>query len=282
MIKIGDKIFVETNFREGNVGLIKLEEGAILVNVPPSPAEVERWLQELKEINCGPLLYVVVTDCHPLRLLGLLKVPLPKIAHSSMREELLGAKSYYKLIFRESYQRFYDGEPPETFEAFLPTLAFKGIMTLHRGRDTVKLISARGPTSASIVVYLPHDKVLFAGALAVQGTHPDLRLALSDRWIKNLKRLKALPINIVIPGHGTPCGPEIFDEMIEYLTNARKAVREFYLAGKGRPDISRLVNNLLPLFPYPLDQEEEVRNLLKAGLSHLYDEIRAKELKAAG
>ncbi len=280
-MRIGERVFVETGFRENNVGLIKLKEGAILVDMPPSPEEVEIWFQALEELSPGPFLYLVVTDCHPFRLLGLTKAQIPRVAHYNLREELLGARSYFKLIFRECYQKYYDGEPPESFDIFLPTLAFKGIATFHRGKDTVKLISSEGPTPASIAVYLPQDRILFAGALVVRGAHPDLRLALSAKWIKNLKRLKSLPIEVVIPVRGEPCGPEIFDEMIDYLTRVRKAVEEFYQAGKGRPDVSRLVSNLLPLLPYPPDQEEEVRNLLRAGLARLYDEIKAGELKAS-
>ncbi len=281
MIKVGERVFVEKGFHEGNVGVIKLREGALLVDVPPSPEEAERWLMTLEELNFGPLHYLVVTDCHPFRLLGLPKLPVPRIAHSSMREELIGAKSYYKFIFRECYQKYYDGEPPESFEAFLPTISFKGVATLHRGRDTVKLLSAEGPTPASIAVYLPRERILFAGALVVRGSHPDLRLAVSARWIRSLKRLKSLPVEVVIPGQGDPCGPEVFDEMIDYLTTVRSAVKEFYQAGRGRTDVSRLVSNILPLFPYHPEQEEEIRSFLRAGLARIYDEIRAGESRSS-
>ncbi len=272
MIGVSDKVFVETRFREGNAGLIKLQEGVILVDVPPAPQEAEKWLQEIG----GPILYIVVTDSHPLRLLGLLKAPFPKIAHYNLREELMGAKAYFKLIFRECYQKYWDAETPEDFEPFLPTFAFKGEMTLHRGKDIIKLISTPGPTSASISVYLPKEKILFTGALVVRGVHPDLRLAFSARWIESLKRLKALPIEVLIPGQGEPCGPEVIDEMIDYLAKVRDLVKEFYLSGKGRTDVSKLVNNVFPIFSCPVEQEEEVRTLLRAGLARLYDEVKAE------
>ena len=281
MVKIGERVFVETGFREGNVGLIKFRDEAILVDFPPSPEEAERWLRELEDLSPGPFRYLVVTDCHPLRLLGLQKISIPAVAHYNLREELIGAKSYFRLIFRECYQKYYDGEPPESFEAFFPTLSFKGSATFHRGKDTVKLLAAEGPTPASVVVYLPGDKTLFAGALVVRGVHPDLRLAVSARWIRNLKRLKSLPIEVVIPGQGEPCGPEAFDEMINYLSAVRSAVKEFYQAGKGRTDIFRLVNNFLPLWPYPPEQEEEIRNILRIGLARIYDEIRAEETRSS-
>jgi len=147
MIGIKEKIFVSTGFHEGNVGFIRFGEGVILVDLPPSPPDVEKWLREIESLNVGPFFYLVVTDCHPLRLLGLLlKPPVPRIAHHNFQEELLGAKAYFKLIFKECYQKYYDGEPPENLEIFLPTLAFRGVMTLHRGRDTIKwsICPARG------------------------------------------------------------------------------------------------------------------------------------------
>jgi cyclase len=272
MREVSEKVFVETGFPEGNVGLIKLREGVILVDVPPSPQEAEKWLQETEE----SILYIVVTDCHPMRLLGLLKAPFPKIAHYNLREELLGAKAYFKLIFRECYQKYWDGEALENFEPFLPTFAFKGEMTLHRGKDIVKLLSTPGPTSASIAVYLPKEKILFTGALVVRGVHPDLRLAFSARWIESLRRLKALPIEVLIPGKGEPCGPEAIDEMIDYLTKVRDLVKEFYQSGKGRTDVAKIVNNVLTFYSCPAEQEEEVRNLLRAGLARLYDEVKAE------
>jgi len=61
-----------------NVGLIVLPGGAIAVDAPALPADAWAWRQQAMDTAGGPILYVVLTDAHPDRLLcaGLLGAPI--------------------------------------------------------------------------------------------------------------------------------------------------------------------------------------------------------------
>jgi cyclase len=107
-------------------------------------------------------------------------------------------------------------------------------------------------TNADLVVLLPAEKVLFAGDLAVNGRLPDLHLSDADpgAWAKTLPRLAAVPIEKMVPGHGT-IGPttgiadtaaylRALDEIVQRLV--RSGTREEYLEARLRDPDNRIPN----------------------------------------
>ena len=90
--------------------------------------------------------------------------------------------------------------------------------TLDLGEE-IRLLSIPGHTPGDIAVYHPRSKVLFAGDAVLEGMDPYVRPDSIDikTWIKNLKRLKKLDIEWIVPGHGTISKPDIIESNIEFL-----------------------------------------------------------------
>lgn len=79
--------------------------------------------------------------------------------------------------------------------------------------------------------------VAFIGDLAFHGTHPytaDVHLA---QWLSVLETLggKVAGADVLLPGHGTPTGPEVFAEQGRYLQHYREVVRRL---ADGAPILS--------------------------------------------
>lgn len=86
--------------------------------------------------------------------------------------------------------------------------------------EEVHIIPTPGHTETNLCVYLPRSKILFGGDTLYSGYLPTTRFAtkeLQKRWIKSLKRLKSLDIDIIVPGHGPPCGKEVIEKHTQYL-----------------------------------------------------------------
>jgi cyclase len=107
-------------------------------------------------------------------------------------------------------------------------------------------------TKADLVVLLPAEKVLFAGDLAVNGRLPDLHLTDADpgAWAKTLPRLAAVPVEKMVPGHGT-IGPttgiadtaaylRALDEIVQKLV--RSGTPEEYVENRLREPENRIPN----------------------------------------
>jgi glyoxylase-like metal-dependent hydrolase (beta-lactamase superfamily II) len=45
-----------------------------------------------------------------------------------------------------------------------------------------------------------------------------------DAWSKALRTYRAQPYTVLLPGHGSPGGPELYDAMLGYLAKAREVL----------------------------------------------------------
>jgi glyoxylase-like metal-dependent hydrolase (beta-lactamase superfamily II) len=73
-------------------------------------------------------------------------------------------------------------------------------------------------TESDSVVWLPEDRVLFAGDLVVVGSHLNLtRGHRPESWLAILGQLAALEPEHVVPGHGPPAGPESLATVRRYI-----------------------------------------------------------------
>ena len=84
-----------------------------------------------------------------------------------------------------------------------PTRTFEERLTLRVGNKPVELIQV-GPahTRGDLLVHLPHDRLLFTGdILFVEGT-PILWAGPVANWIDTCRRIEAMDLEAVVPGHG--------------------------------------------------------------------------------
>lgn len=77
-----------------------------------------------------------------------------------------------------------------------------------------------------LVITLPDHGVLVAGDLAYSGYHAVMSPTF-DNWLSILDTLAATEgLQVVIPGHGAPGGPEVIDDSVDYLTTAQATFAE--------------------------------------------------------
>ena len=65
MQEIAPGVFVETGYRNANVGCIITEDGVILVDTPMVPAQAQAWRKHVAEASSNArILYVINTVHH--------------------------------------------------------------------------------------------------------------------------------------------------------------------------------------------------------------------------
>jgi glyoxylase-like metal-dependent hydrolase (beta-lactamase superfamily II) len=115
------------------------------------------------------------------------------------------------------------------------TLTVEGTLTLDTREVKVQFISMGDCVGeGDAVVYLPGQKVLFAGDLVVphfmpygKGRTPTVR-----RWIEALKKLEGWEIEHVVPGHGEVGGKAAIGAQREFLEKLVEEVSAAIKAGK--------------------------------------------------
>jgi cyclase len=118
-----------------------------------------------------------------------------------------------------------------------PDVTFSDGLTLHLEGFPVELITM-GPAHSTndVAVWLPEQKVLFAGDLAFSGGHPIFMEGSMLGFKAALDRMRALAPEALVPGHGPACrsGEEVtrvLDDLDGYVAYISALATESYAAG---------------------------------------------------
>lgn len=127
-----------------------------------------------------------------------------------------------------------------------PAVLFRDRLAIDDGRHRLEFIRL-GPahSKGDAVAYLPAERIVFAGDLAVNWTRgnnlsdPDANY---DGWIRALDQLIAWKPRIVAPGHGTPGDAGTLEGQRGYLNEIWTKVQAGRAAGLSADQIAATVN----------------------------------------
>ena len=283
--EIAPNVFVETEFHGANVAFIVTGEGVILIDTPMLPDQARLWLAEIQRRTDQKVLYIINTDHHRAHVIGNQHFPGARvIAHEHAWKEM---KSYGD-SFRTRLLNMYRDRIPEavkewkrSLEIIKPEITFTNRMVLFHGDKEIHLIPVGGHTPATVVVYLPNEKLLFSGDVVVTNRPPFLSQGDTREWLQALTYLRKLRYDILIPGHGEPTGKEAPETMSEFLRMVRRKVRSAYRAGMSKADTARSLSHLIRYWPIPPFEKPKADRRFKSGLGRVWNEVRAEAMARA-
>ncbi len=191
------------------MGFVGCKRSIIVVDTATYPSQTKRDIQEMKEITEKPMKFLINTHYHPDHTFGNMYFE-DIIAHTACRKLLKNRSSFYK----EEVQK---EEGFEDLTITYPNIVFLEKMVLYCSPEIV-LTRLGGHTEGSITVYIPDERILFAGDLIFEGSHPYLGDADIQEWINALKVLLQWDIQKVVPGHGVVCDKKELKKHVDYLT----------------------------------------------------------------
>ncbi len=276
MREIAPNVYVSTSYPGVNVGFIVLPRGAIAIDAPIRPRDARAWREHIIETSGVPILYLVLTDAHPDRLLSAKLLEAPIVATRAAYERAIACTDGFWRGVIEGWTRCYPEAADDFMEATiaLPEILFDESLTLHKGGADVTVAGVAGGAPGSAWVDLPERGVLFAGDLLVVGTHPFMEAALDTKaWLNTLKSLRRSRFSdtIIVPGRGPLCEQSATGPLSEYIALARRRARS--LVRGTREDKAAIVAELLSRFPVPEGEHNLVQRRIKAGLERLCDEL---------
>jgi glyoxylase-like metal-dependent hydrolase (beta-lactamase superfamily II) len=107
-------------------------------------------------------------------------------------------------------------------------------------RQAILFSHGMGHTESDLVLWLPEEKILFAGDLLFVDFHPWLGDGSADHWIDYLGLMKNMEPAAIVPGHG-PIGkiPDI-DRIIAYIQNVVSTVEKAIADNLKEDDLAAL------------------------------------------
>jgi glyoxylase-like metal-dependent hydrolase (beta-lactamase superfamily II) len=136
-------------------------------------------------------------------------------------------------FFRRVFGRFdFKGIEPA-----LPTRTFERELTLPVGDKTVKLTLV-GPahTRGDVLVHAVEDRIIFTGDILFIGGTPIVWEGPIENWIRACRRIEAMDVDLVVPGHGPITDRSGARQVREYLAFVQQAARERFQAGLSARD----------------------------------------------
>jgi len=283
MEEIVPGIFVEDRYAPYNVGLVQFDEGALVVDVPPRPADARQWLREAQE-TAGVIRYIVLTDSQPERLIGAAQWDVPIIAAETtarLLTELVREEADWDAILGAANA----GSPGiidelTTLKPRRAMLACSRHMLLHDQEPPLELEVTSAAAPGSLWLFVPDQRVLFAGDAVAFQTPPVLsQTPDSKAWLNALGTLAhRKTIHRIVPGRGaTEILRGELESQRELMRVARRTARK--LARKVEPGegLAQATNELQQAFFPSLKKDSAPIQRLRKGLEHLVNEVLEEE-----
>jgi glyoxylase-like metal-dependent hydrolase (beta-lactamase superfamily II) len=227
---LADGVYALITGGDPNTGFIIGEKAVMVVDARATPALARETVAAIRQHTDKPIEYLVLTHYHAVRALGASGIGAHHIvAHRGTRD-----------LIRERGQADFESEARRFPRLFLdiasipglthPDIIYDDALTVDLGGREVELRwLGRAHTEGDTAVWLPKERVLFAGDLVEASAAPYCGDAYILDWPATLANVRALGAEAVVPGRGPAVRGEAVGRAIEetqaYLTILRDTVR---------------------------------------------------------
>jgi glyoxylase-like metal-dependent hydrolase (beta-lactamase superfamily II) len=256
--------------------------GVVAIDAPTLPGDALAWRREIADLTDLPIVYTVLTDAHPHRLLCAALFEATIVASRAAYQQ---AADYSRGFWRNVVRRLRRSYPAQaeamrTLEPQLPSILFTDALTLHKAGTDVRLEKVAGPSPGSSWVKLNNPDTLFLGDTVVVGVPPILEECPDTKaWLDTLTALRRPHVSDItlVPGRGPLADQAATEAVSEYIRLARRRVRSLHRKAKSREEVIEHVDELLSVFSLSEAERPRFRRRARNGLKQVYDELAPDE-----
>ena len=226
-------VYAYTAQGDPNVGCVIGTDAILAIEARATPLMAQRWIDVVRTISDLPFGDLVLTHYHAVRVLGASAFQAPRIITTRQTAELIEERGAQDWASEQGRMpRLFEGA--ETIPGLTrPTDTFDDeVMTLDLGNRLVELrFLGRGHTSGDLVVWLPEERICFAGDLVEAKAAPYMGDAHIDDWRgATLDRVAELNAEQMVGGRGPvvrgAAVGQAIDDTRAFLTAVLEGTRE--------------------------------------------------------
>ena len=248
-----------------NSSFVTTSEGIILIDTPMLPTDAIRWRDE---IACrGEVRFVINTEHHRDHVTG-------NYFFSGTVVSSQGVKATFSDSLgtpEDVRQRVKETDPEglflvENYQPRPPTITFSERLNLYLGDHAFELIHLAGHTPSQVGVYIPQERVFFTGDNFTHGWQPSLRHCCPLEWVESLKRIEAMDVDVIVPGHGEIGDKKAVRDFRTFIEECIDAVGKAITQGMSKEEAADRISfeseaYPLTLHPGPEQQRDNVMRL---------------------
>ncbi len=270
MQQIRDRVFVETGIQGCNPGFVVTDEGIVMIDSPQQPSDAMKWRNAME--GKGEIRYLINTEPHGDHVIGNFFFPGTVISHQDTKEALSS------LSVEMIVDKIKDIDPeglPLMGGYFLktPSITFSQDLSLHLGRHTFELIHLPGHTAGQTAVYLPEERLVFTGDNIFHKVQSYLHQAYPEEWLKSLKRIEALDVDLIVPGHGELCDKRYLKEQASFIREWVEAASDAIKQGLSKEEAKAKIS-FLDRYPMDIGLAWKGPQVQEMNVERLYDLLK--------
>lgn len=249
--QLADGVYAYTAQGDPNVGCIIGTDTILAIEARATPVMARRWIDVVRTLTDLPFGDLVLTHYHAVRVLGAAAFDARRIITTRLTADLIEERGAEDWASEQ-------GRMPRLFEGAdsipgltRPTDTFEATMTLDLGNRTVELRHlGRGHTSGDLVVWLPEERICFAGDLVEAQAAPYMGDGHIADWSgSTLDNVAALRARQLVGGRGPvvrdAAVPQAIADSRSFLAAVLDGTREVREAGGTPRDAYRLTHERL-------------------------------------
>jgi cyclase len=282
MERVTANVFTTTKLRGCNPSFVTTSDGVVVIDTPQLPTKAVA-MRELAERH-GPIRYLINTEHHVDHIFGNYWFKgVAVVEHQNLYDNFMVPTPDL-----DPYAYALEAVPTDDPEAasIVPdrdtyyadpnkgTIVFTGDLTLHVGDHAFRLLYTPGHTPGQIAVHVPEERVVFTGDTIFHGCQTWLMTSDVDQWITSLDRIRALDVDIVVPGHGPVTDLSSLAAQRAILLEWKSAVAVAIAKGWSREETVARVN-FAERCPVDVGQGYMMEHIQTLNAGSLYDKLTA-------
>jgi glyoxylase-like metal-dependent hydrolase (beta-lactamase superfamily II) len=212
-----------------NAGFVVTSDGVVVIDALASPKQGRELLQAIRSITTQPIKWLVLTHHHPDHHFGAVvfrREGAQVIAHPDRTSLALEAgedallADWVRVVGLDAMRGFEFADTPDRAVTTADTLSLgnRTLVISHPG-------TAHSP--GDLMVWLPAERVLFAGDLLVEDGVTMVVDGSSSELLEVLGRIDSLHPRYIVPGHGAlpPRAADLTARTRTYITRLKDEMR---------------------------------------------------------
>jgi glyoxylase-like metal-dependent hydrolase (beta-lactamase superfamily II) len=244
-------VYAYTAQGDPNVGCVIGTDAILAIEARATPLMAQRWIDVVRGLSALPFGDLVLTHYHAVRVLGASAFDARRIITTQRTDDLIEERGDQDWASEQGRMpRLFEGA--ETIPGLTrPTDRFDEELSIDLGKRVVELrYLGRGHTSGDLVVWLPEERICFAGDLVEARAAPYMGDAHIGDWRgATLDRVAALGAEQLVGGRGPVVRgvavPQAIDDTRAFLSAVLDGTRDVLDSGGTPRDAYRATHAAL-------------------------------------